>query len=191
MKNAVFGIARSEPHAEEVLQKLQNVGFYAENMSALFQESTRYNKENLRADEEHKAAYKGGAMGHEKHTKAPEGGASGAAIGGLIGGTLGLLAGIGSLAIPGLGALVAAGPILAALSGTAVGGSLGLLTGFLIGLGIPEYEAKRYEHRVKSGGVLLSVHAETAEEVEKIKDIFVKNGIEDIATSKEKAVLHK
>lgn len=185
MKKAVFGIARSETHAQEVLEKLQNAGFYPEYMSALFQDSKgRYNTENITKP-------KGGGMGHEKHTKASEGAASGAAIGGIIGGTIGLLAGIGSLAIPGLGAFIAAGPLMAALSGSAVGGSVGLLVGALTGLGIPEYEAKRYENRLKTGGVLLSVHVETSEEIDRAKQIFEKNGIEDISTSKEKASSRK
>jgi tetrahydromethanopterin S-methyltransferase subunit C len=95
---------------------------------------------------------------HEKHTKAPEGTTTGVAAGGTIGGTLGLLAGIGALAIPGVGPFIAAGPIMGALAGLGVGGAVGGLVGALVGMGMPEYEAKRYEGRIKAGGVLLSVH---------------------------------
>ena len=100
---------------------------------------------------------------HEKQTKAPEGTTTGVAAGGMIGGTLGLLAGIGALAIPGVGPFIAAGPIMGALAGLGVGGAVGGLVGALVGMGIPEYEAKRYEGRVKEGGVLLSVHCDTSE----------------------------
>src|SRR5207342_3455272 len=102
---------------------------------------------------------------HEKNTKAPEGTTTGATAGGVVGGTLGLLAGIGALAIPGVGPFIAAGPIMAALAGVGVGGAVGGLIGALVGMGIPEYEAKRYEGRVKDGGVLLSVHCDTSEEI--------------------------
>ena len=85
----------------------------------------------------------------------PEGATIGASTGGAIGGTIGLLAGIGALAIPGLGPFIAAGPIIAALSGGAIGAGVGGLTGALIGMGIPEYEAKRYEGKVKEGGILI------------------------------------
>ncbi|MGD1091793.1 MAG: hypothetical protein ABSB35_07340 [Bryobacteraceae bacterium] len=100
---------------------------------------------------------------HEKNTKAPEGTTTGARAGGVVGGTLGLLAGIGALAIPGVGPFIAAGPIMAALAGVGVGGAVGGLIGALVGMGIPEYEAKRYEGRIKEGGVLLSVHRDTSE----------------------------
>jgi hypothetical protein len=112
--------------------------------------------------------------------------ATGAAAGGIIGGTIGLLAGIGALAIPGLGAFVAAGPIMAALGGSGVGGGIGLIVGALTGLGIPEYEAQRYEDRLKSGGILISIHCNTSEEVNKAKHILEQNKIEDVATGREK-----
>jgi hypothetical protein len=128
------------------------------------------------------------AFAHEKHTKAPEGTTTGAAAGGTIGGTLGLLAGIGALAIPGLGPFIAAGPIMGALAGVGVGGAVGGLVGALVGMGIPEYEAKRYEGRVKNGGVLLSVHCDTGEEVTRAKDILKRTNAEDVAASGEKSV---
>jgi hypothetical protein len=122
-------------------------------------------------------------LGTEKHTKAPEGTATGAAAGGALGGTLGLLAGIGALAIPGLGPFIAAGPIVGALAGLGAGGALGGFVGALVGMGIPEYEAKRYEGRVKEGGVLLSVHAGTSDRVRIAKDILERTGAEDITSS--------
>jgi hypothetical protein len=125
---------------------------------------------------------------HEKNTKAPEGTTTGAATGGVIGGTLGLLAGIGSLAIPGVGPFIAAGPIMAALAGLGVGGAVGGLIGALVGMGIPEYEAKRYEGRIKSGGVLLSVHCATSEDIDRAKNLLKNTGAEDIASAGEKSV---
>src|SRR3984893_14149652 len=125
---------------------------------------------------------------HEKHTKAPEGTTTGGAAGGTIGGTLGLLAGIGALAIPGLGPFIAAGPIMGALAGIGVGGAVGGLVGALVGMGIPEYEAKRYEGRVKNGGVLLSVHCDTSDEITRAKEMLKRTGAEDVASSGEKSV---
>jgi hypothetical protein len=125
---------------------------------------------------------------HEKNTKAPEGTTTGVAAGGTIGGTLGLLAGIGALAIPGVGPFIAAGPIMGALAGLGVGGAVGGLVGALVGMGIPEYEAKRYEGRVKDGGVLLSVHCDTSEEITRAKDLLKRTGAEDIASTGEQAV---
>jgi hypothetical protein len=124
---------------------------------------------------------------HEKHTKAPEGATTGVAAGGALGGTLGLLAGVGALAIPGLGPFIAAGPIMGALAGLGVGGAVGGLVGALVGMGIPEYEAKRYEGRVKDGGVLLSVHCATSDEITRAKRILEQTGAEDISSSGEKA----
>jgi hypothetical protein len=124
----------------------------------------------------------------EKNTKAPEGTTTGVGVGGVVGGTLGLLAGIGALAIPGVGPLIAAGPIMGALAGLGVGGAVGGLVGALIGLGIPEYEAKRYEGRVKDGGILVSVHCDSSDEVSRAKDVLKQAGGEDIASSGEKAV---
>jgi hypothetical protein len=121
-------------------------------------------------------------------TKAPEGAAAGAGTGAVIGGALGWLAGIGTLAVPGLGPLIAAGPIMAALSGAAVGGGVGGLTGALIGMGIPEFEAKRYEGKVKNGSALISVHSNSSEETDRAKKIFEAEGAEDITTREEAAV---
>ena len=125
------------------------------------------------------------AFAHEKNTKAPEGTTAGVTAGGVIGGTLGLLAGIGVLAISGLGPFIAAGPIMGALVGLGVGGAVGGLIGALVGMGIPEYEAKRYEGMVKEGGVLLSVHCDTAEEIVRAKIVLNHTGAKDIASTGE------
>jgi len=125
---------------------------------------------------------------HEKNTKAPEGTAAGVTAGGVVGGTLGLLAGIGALAIPGVGPIIAAGPIMGALAGLGVGGAVGGLVGALVGMGIPEYEAKRYEGRIKDGGVLLSVHCDTSAEIDSAKEILKHSGAEDISSAGEKSV---
>ena len=122
---------------------------------------------------------------HKKETKMPEGATVGASTGGVVGGTIGLLAGIGALAIPGLGPFIAAGPIMAALSGGAIGAGVGGLTGALVGLGIPEYEAKRYEGKVKAGGILISVHSESNDETNRAKNIFKEEGAHDISSTGE------
>lgn len=173
-KQSVFCIADSETKAETIVSQLKNAGFSSNDISALFpdKQSTR-------------------SFAHEKNTKAPEGAAAGASTGGLLGGTLGWLVGIGSLAIPGVGPFIAAGPIMAALSGAAVGAAVGGLTGALIGMGVPEFEARRYEGRVKAGNILISVHAEDSEEIKLAKEIFENSGADDIATSGEKNVSQK
>src|SRR6202023_3171085 len=124
-------------------------------------------------------------MGTEKATKAPEGATAGATSGAVLGGALGLLAGIGALAIPGVGPLIAAGPIMATLAGMGVGGAVGGVTGALIGMGIPEFEAKRYEGRIQKGGILLSVHCDTAEEIKRAEEILKVTGAEDVSSTGE------
>jgi hypothetical protein len=124
-------------------------------------------------------------MGTEKATKAPEGAAAGVTTGGIIGGALGVLAGVGMLAIPGLGPFIAAGPIMAGLAGLGVGGAVGGFTGALIGMGIPEFEAKRYEGRLKKGGILLSVHCDTSDEVKRAKQLIEGTGGEDVSSTGE------
>src|SRR5258705_244724 len=119
----------------------------------------------------------------EEHTKRPEGTTTGVATSGAVGGPLGLLAGIGALAMPGLGPFIAAGPIMGALAGLGVGGAVGGFIGALVGMGIPEYEAKRYEGRVKNGGVLLSVHCDTSEAITRAKDVLTRTGAEDIGSA--------
>lgn len=165
---AVYGIYRTPSTAEAAVDHLLARGFTNNNISVLLPDdaSTR-------------------AFAHEKETKAPEGTATGVTTGGVIGGTLGLLAGIGALAIPGVGPLIAAGPIMGTLAGLGVGGTVGGIVGGLIGLGIPEYEAKRYEGAVKDGGVLLSVHCDTADQVSTAKDALKDTGAHDIASANE------
>ena len=165
---AVYGIYATPATAETAVDFLLQRGFTNSAISVLFpdNESTR-------------------AFAHEKATKAPEGTTTGAATGGVIGGTLGLLAGIGALAIPGVGPFIAAGPIMATLAGAGVGGAVGGIVGALVGMGIPEYEAKRYEGAVKDGGVLLSVHCDTSEQVDSAKEALKKTGAKDISSSGE------
>ena len=165
---AVFGIYPNRGMAEEAVDRLTSNGFRNEDISVLLQDNVGTKD-----------------FAHEKHTKAPEGTTTGAVAGGLVGGTIGLLAGIGLLAVPGLGPLVAAGPVIAALTGVGSGGVVGGLIGALIGIGIPEYEAKRYEGRIKEGGILLSVHCDNSDWIGKAKDVLKQTGAEDIASAGE------
>src|SRR6185369_2963486 len=165
---AAFGIYETQADVEYALDALRAEGFRNTDISVLFPENK---------------GTKDFAV--EKNTKAPEGTAAGATTGAVIGGTLGWLAGIGALAVPGVGPLLAAGPIVAALTGVGVGGAIGGITGALIGMGIPEYEAKRYEGRVKQGGMLLSVHSDNSEWTSKAKDILKGTGAKDIASTGE------
>jgi hypothetical protein len=167
-KTAVFGIYKTRTSTEYAVDTLAKSGFPVPDISVLLPET-------LGAKD----------MGTEKATKAPEGAATGAGSGAVVGGTLGLLAGIGALAIPGVGPLIAAGPIMAALAGMGVGGTVGGVAGGLIGLGIPEYEAKRYEGRIHSGGILLSVHCDTSGEIKRAKQIMEQTGAEDISSTGE------
>jgi hypothetical protein len=168
---AVFGIYKSSIQAERAVDIIMAAGYSNNDISVLLPDS-QSSKE----------------FAHEKNTKAPEGTAAGVTTGGIVGGTLGLLAGIGTLAIPGIGPFIAAGPIMASLAGLGVGGAVGGLIGALVGMGIPEYEAKRYEGRVKDGGVLLSVHCDTSAEISRAKDLLKETGAEDISSAGEKAV---
>jgi hypothetical protein len=167
---AVFGIYRNSTQAERAVDHIAVAGFSHNDISVLLPDN-QSSKE----------------FAHEKNTKAPEGTAAGVTTGGVVGGTLGLLAGIGALAIPGLGPFIAAGPIMASLAGLGVGGAVGGLIGALVGMGIPEYEAKRYEGRVKDGGVLLSVHCDTSDEISRAKELLKETGAEDISSAGEKA----
>jgi hypothetical protein len=170
-KTAVFGIYPTVGQAERAVDALVREHFSDADVSVLLPD-----------------AQSSKDFAHEKHTKAPEGTTTGVAAGGTIGGTLGLLAGIGALAIPGLGPFIAAGPIMGALAGLGVGGAVGGLVGALVGMGVPEYEAKRYEGRVKEGGVLLSVHCDTSDEITRAKDLLKRTGAEDISSAGEQAV---
>src|SRR6266404_837853 len=167
-KKQVFCIAKSESQAERIVERLQSSGFPNSEISILLPD--REGKHDI---------------GHVKATKAPEGATTGATTGGVTGGVIGLLAGIGALAIPGVGPFIAAGPIMAALSGAAVGAATGGVVGGLIGLGIPEIEAKRYEEKLKKGNYLLAVHTDESEDVDRAKHIFKTAGAEDISTVSE------
>jgi Heat induced stress protein YflT len=167
-KTAVFGIYQTEKQAERTVEDLLAAGFSNDDISVLLPDN-KGTKD----------------FAHQKNTKAPEGTTAGVTTGGVIGGTLGLLAGIGVLAIPGVGPFIAAGPIMAALAGLGVGGAVGGLIGALVGMGIPEYEAKRYEGHIKAGGVLLSVHCDTSDEIARAKDLLKHTGAQDISSSSE------
>ena len=165
---AAYGIYKTRAEAEQAIDRLLASGFRSEDISVLLQDNVGTKD-----------------FAHEKHTKAPEGATTGAVAGGAIGGTLGLLAGIGALAIPGVGPLIAAGPIMATLAGVGSGGVVGGLIGALSGMGIPEYEAKRYEGRVKEGGILVSVHCDNSDWVGKAKDLLKRTGADDVSSTGE------
>ena len=165
---AVFGIYPHQASVENGVDALKAAGFSNDDISVLFPQNEGTKD-----------------FAHEKSTKAPEGASTGAGTGALLGGGLGWLAGIGALAIPGVGPFIAAGPIMAALAGAGVGGAVGGLTGALVGMGIPEYEAKRYEGRVKDGGILLSVHSDRPDETKRAKEILERTGAQDISSTGE------
>jgi uncharacterized membrane protein len=173
-KKSVFCLARNEDQASRIVDELKNAGFSNNDISVLLPDKSGTKD-----------------FAHKKSTKAPEGAITGAGTGGILGGALGWLAGIGSLAIPGVGPFIAAGPIMAALSGAAIGAAAGGLVGTLVGMGIPEYEAKRYESKIREGRILLSVHSESSEETKRAKDIFERAGADDIATAGEESVKGK
>lgn len=167
----VIGVVDAEVQAENVVARLRDAGFATSDVSAIFPDrrGTR-------------------DFAHENHTKAPEGAVTGAAGGGLLGGTLGLLAGIGALAIPGFGPFIAAGPLMAALSGAAAGAAVGGVAGALIGLGIPEIEAKAYEGKLRGGNILLAVHVDSSEQEKAAKEILEREGAHDISSTHESSV---
>ena len=167
-KKSVFCITNTRKQADQIVGQLKTANFSNNDISVLFPD-----KDTTRD------------FAHEKNTKAPEGAVAGAGTGGVIGGALGWIAGIGALAIPGVGPFIAAGPIIAALSGAAVGAAVGGIAGGLIGLGIPEIEAKRYEGKIKAGNLLISVHTENSEEITRAKEIFTQAGAQDICTTGE------
>jgi hypothetical protein len=165
---AAFGIYRDEASLRNGVEALEQNGFRLTDISVLF-------PGNVGTKD----------FAHEKGTKAPEGAATGAGTGAVVGGALGWLAGIGSIAIPGVGPFIAAGPIMAALAGAGIGGTAGGLIGALAGAGIPEYEAKRYEGMIKEGGILLSVHCDNSEWTSKAKDILERTGAHDVSSTGE------
>jgi hypothetical protein len=168
---AVYGIYKTRLEVESAVERMKAAGFRNTDISVLF-------PQNVGTKD----------FAHEKNTKAPEGATAGAGSGAVVGGTLGWLAGIGMLAIPGVGPLIAAGPIMAALAGAGAGGAVGVILGALIGMGIPEYEAKRYEGRIKSGGILVSIHCDNSEWTQRAKTMLEQTGAEDIASTGEATV---
>lgn len=171
MKKSVMCIVQNQTQANSIVGNLQNAGFSSSDISVLFPD--RQGSKDF---------------AHEHNTKAPEGAVAGVGAGGVLGGTIGLLAGIGALAIPGLGPFIAAGPLLAALSGAAAGATVGGITGALIGLGIPEIEAKRYEGKIRSGNILISVHTAKSDEQKRAEEIFKTAHADDICSSSESSV---
>jgi hypothetical protein len=167
---AVFGIYPSRLSVEEAVDHFRSAGFRSTDISVLFPENQGTKD-----------------FAHEKNTKAPEGVTTGAVAGGITGGVLGWLTGIGALAIPGLGPMIAAGPIVAALAGAGAIGTLGGIIGALVGMGVPEYEAKRYEGRIREGGILLSVHCDSSDWVRRAKDVLQNTGAQDIGSAGEKS----
>ena len=171
MKKSVMCIVQNQTQANSIVSNLQNAGFSSNDISVLFPD--RQGSKDF---------------AHEHNTKAPEGAVAGVGVGGALGGTIGLLAGIGALAIPGLGPFIAAGPLLAAFSGAAAGATVGGITGALIGLGIPEIEAKRYEGKIKSGNILISLHTAKSDEQKRAEEIFKTAHADDICSSSEASV---
>jgi hypothetical protein len=174
MEKAVFGIAKNESQAVSITNQLKTAGFSQNDISVLLPDKTGTRD-----------------FAHEQHTKAPEGAATGAGSGAVLGGGLGLLLGIGALAIPGLGPFIAAGPIMAALAGAVAGAAVGGVAGALIGMGIPEYEAKRYEGKIKDGNILMSVHTRDGAERDRAKEIFTNAGADDISYTGEAAAAER
>lgn len=171
MKNAVYCIANNRTQAETIVEKLKIAGFPSTDISVLLPDTSGTRD-----------------FAHEKNTKLPEGATTGVVTGMGAGAILGWLAGIGTLAIPGVGPFIAAGPIMAALGGAAVGGATGGIIGALVGLGIPEFEAKLYDGKIRSGNVLISVHTDDSDHAKSAKEIYKQAGAEDIKSTSEASV---
>ena len=165
---SVYGLYIDRPAVEEAVTSLKQAGFRKTDISVLL-------PENVGSKD----------LGHEKNTKAPEGAIAGAGSGGVIGGALGWIAGVGLLALPGIGPFIAAGPIMSLLAGVGVGGTVGSILGALLGMGFPEYEAKRFEGRIKQGGILLSVHCDNSEWIKRAQNILTNTGASDVASAAE------
>lgn len=174
MKKSVIGIVETQIQAERIVDQLQERGVSSGDISVLFPDK-RGTKD----------------FAYEHNTKAPEGAVAGMGAGGVVGGTLGLLAGIGALAIPGVGPLIAAGPIMATLSGAAAGAAVGGVAGALIGLGVPEFEAKTYEGKIRGGNILIAVHTDNSETEKRTKQIFASHGAHDVAVTGDASVPKK
>ncbi|MFZ6641814.1 hypothetical protein ACO0LL_18895 [Undibacterium sp. TC4M20W] len=171
MTTAIYCIATNRVQAENIVDNLKLAGFPSGDISVLFPDQTGTRD-----------------FAHEQNTKLPEGAATGGVAGMGVGAILGWLTGIGTLAIPGVGPFIAAGPIMAALSGAALVGAAGGIIGALVGLGIPEYEAKLYDGKIRGGNILISVHTDNSNEASNAKDIYKKAGAEDINSTSEASV---
>ena len=165
---SVFGIYPTRSNVESAVNALQHAGFSNSGVSILL-------PENLQS----------GGVATEQSTKAPEGAVVGVGSGAAVGGALGWLVGIGALAIPGIGPVIAAGPLVAALAGIGIGGALGGFAGSLVGMGIPEQEARKFEGELLKGAILIAVHCESDEETNRAKQVLQSTGAQDIATSRE------
>lgn len=174
MSEAVLCIVPTEQQAYHIVDSLRLAGFESDSVSILLPDK------NCTRD-----------LGHEKHSKAPEGASAGASTGAVVGAALGWLTGIGAIAIPGLGPFIAAGPIMAMLGGVAIGGTVGGATGALLGLGLPEYEARQYEGKLRDGNILLSFHADNANQAQKVEDLFKTLGARDVTRAMEAPVKAK
>jgi hypothetical protein len=171
MNKSVMCIVETQTKAETIVGEIDRAGFPRSDVSVLFPSKSGTKD-----------------FAHEHNTKAPEGAVAGVSAGGVVGGTLGLLAGIGALAIPGVGPFIAAGPLLAALSGAAAGATIGGIAGALVGMGIPEIEAKRYEGKIKGGNILIAVHTNSGEDQKRVEKIFKDNAAHDIFSVAESSV---
>jgi hypothetical protein len=176
MAKLIYCIVRDYPQASNIVSELRTSGFAKDDISVLMQDTKSMRE--LAHDCEAKPV----------EARAAQGAATGAGAGGILGGAMGWLAGLGTLAIPGAGPLIVAGPLMAALSGVAVGAAFGGVTGALVGLGLSEAEAKRYAGKVKSGSVLISVHSENDEDIARAREIFERAGAGDISSAQESSV---
>ncbi|HEY2895187.1 MAG TPA: hypothetical protein VGJ16_13265 [Pirellulales bacterium] len=171
MSSCVYCVATTDAQAVRIANRLRNAGFSPGDISILAPDRSGTRD-----------------LGHDNATKAPEGATAGGGAGAILGGALGWLAGIGALAIPGLGPLIAAGPILATLSGVAIGGAVGGMTGALVGMGIPEYEARQFESKLREGNILMCTHVDDSEEAARVRQILSEEKAENISTGSEAAV---
>ncbi|HEX7666825.1 MAG TPA: DUF3341 domain-containing protein [Polyangiaceae bacterium] len=171
MKKSVIGVVETRQEAENIVRSARDAGFFLNDISVLFPDQTTTKD-----------------FAHELNTKAPEGAVAGGSAGGVVGGTIGLLAGLGAIAIPGLGPFVAAGPLMAALSGAAAGVTVGGVAGALVGFGIPEYEAKRYEGKVRGGNILVAIHVDNEEMKKSAENLLKSFNAHNVASKNESAL---
>lgn len=165
---SVFGIYADPASVTEAVDQMKAAGFRSTDISVL-------SAENLGSKD----------FGHERHTKAPEGAVAGGGLGAVVGATAGWLAGAGAFFVPGLEPVAVAGPVMGMLSGMGAGVTLGGLMGAAVGAGAPEYEAKRYEGRIRRGGILVSVHCDNPDWAKTARTLLKRTGARDIASASE------